>query len=252
MKFDFTGKVAAITGAARSIGLETAKRFAKTGAKIAMLDLLEKEARESQKLLQDLGAEVELYVGDVTDFEGMKTTFKAINDRFGSVDICIAAAGVVSITPFLETPPAEIARVMNINTYGVMAPTMAALPYMMEQKSGKMVIVSSIAGKNGGGFNGNTFYGASKGAAIAYTKGLAREAAPYNINVNSVCPGPVETVMFASCTPENRSRILAGSMFDRINEPDDIANSIIFLCSEYARNMTSIIHTVDCGITKGN
>ncbi len=252
MKFDFTGKVAAITGSARSIGFETAKLFAKTGAKIAMLDLLEKEAKESLQILRDMGAEVELYLGDVTNYQGMKDTFGKIKERFGSVDICVASAGVVSITPLLETAPEEIARVMNINTHGVMAPTMAALPYMMEQRSGKMVIVSSIAGKNGGGFNGNTFYGASKGAAIAYTKGLAREAAPYDINVNSVCPGPVETVMFASCTPENRKRIMAGSMLDRINEPVDIANSIIFLCSEYARNMTSIIHTVDSGMTKGN
>ncbi len=252
MKFDFTNKVVAITGAARSIGFECATLFAKCGAKIAMLDLLEKEAKDSLAKLRGMGAEAELYLGDVTSFPGMVDTFGAVRKRFGSVDVCVTAAGVVSITPFLETSPEEIDRVMRINVNGTIAPTRAAFVHMKEQKSGKMVLISSTAGKTGGGFNGNIYYGVSKGAVIAYTKGLAREGAPYNINVNSVCPGPVETIMFASCTPENRARILAGSMFQKIASPTDIANSILFLSSEYSSHMTSTIQTVDGGIMKGN
>ncbi len=252
MNYDFTNKTAAITGAARGIGFECATIFAKCGARIAMLDLLEEEAKESLEKLRSLGAEAELYLGDATDYPGMEQTFDRIQERFGSVDICVCAAGVVSITPFLETAPDEIHRVMRINTDGVIAPSRAAIKHMMAQKSGKIVLISSTAGKTGGGFNGNIFYGVSKGGVIAYTKGLAREAAPYNINVNSVCPGPVETKMFASCTPENRVRILAGSMFDHIASPVDIANSVVFLCSEFSSHMTSTIQLVDGGIMKGN
>lgn len=252
MRYDFAGKTAAITGAARGIGFECARIFAECGANIAMLDLLEKEGRESLERLRGLGADAELYLGDATDYPGMEKTFEEIRRRFGSIDICVCAAGIVTTAPFLESSPDEIRRVMDINVNGVIAPSRAAFVHMKERKGGKIVLISSTAGKTGGGFNGNIFYGVSKGAVIAYTKGLAREAGPYRINVNSVCPGPVETLMFASCTPENRARILAGSMFDKIASPVDIANSVVFLCSEFSGHMTSVIHTVDGGIMKGN
>lgn len=252
MNYDFRGKTAVVTGAARGIGFECARIFAECGAKIAMLDLLEKEGKESQEKLQALGGEVALYLGDATDYQGMDTTFADIRQRFGSVDICVCAAGIVTTSPFLDTAPEDIDRVLRINIHGVIAPSRAAFVHMRAQRSGKIVLISSTAGKTGGGFNGNIYYGVSKGAVIAYTKGLAREGGPYRINVNSVCPGPVETLMFASCTPENRARILAGSLFDSIASPVDIANSVVFLSSEYSRHMTSTIQTVDGGIMKGN
>ncbi len=253
MKFDFAKKTAVISGAARGIGFECARQFAETGGNVAIVDILDKEGKESCLALRKYGVKAEYYNADAADFALMRRTAECIAEDFGSYDICVAAAGVLSIAPLLECSEEEINRVLSINVNGVIAFTAAAFAVMKNRGiAGKIVTISSTAGKAGGGINGNTIYGASKGAVIAYTKGLAREAAPYSINVNSVCPGPTETTMMDNCSEEKLQRMLAGNMIKRFAQPADIANSALFLASEYSRHITSCIIAVDGGLLKGN
>lgn len=252
MKFDFSGKTAVVTGAAKGIGFECARLFAETGANVVVLDMLEAEGQTSADKLSACGVRSRFYCADVTDFTRMREIATEVERDFGSYDISVAAAGILSTGPLLDCTAEEVTRVMRINVNGVIAPTVAAFSVMMRRNAGKIITVSSIAGKAGGGINGNTLYGTSKGAVIAYTKGLAREAAPYNINVNSVCPGPAETSMMDRCSEEQRQAMLAGNMLKRFAQPVDIANSVLFLASEYSRHMTSVIHLVDGGMMKGN
>jgi 3-oxoacyl-[acyl-carrier protein] reductase len=252
VKFDFKGKNVLVTGAAQGIGRAIALSFAACGANVAIIDMNVQGAQETRSLIEKEGGGSVVIRADVSNIDTVKEAVEKVVSLWGSVDILINNAGIVSPKPFLETTQQEWDKIMAVNLKGVYNTCFTVLPGMIEQKYGKIINVASIAGKTGGGFFGNTLYGTSKAGVIALTKGVAREAGPHGINVNAICPGPIETQMLADCPEETRERILSGVPLRKFGEPQDIANMAIFLASDLASHVTGEITDVDGGIMRDN
>jgi len=252
MKFDFTGRVAVLTGGARGIGAAAGKKFAALGAKVAILDMLEDAGKATCDAIAAEGGTARFYRTDVTDMTGVRSVMDAIAAEWGKADILVCCAGIVLTKPCMECTDADWDRVMGINAKGVFNCCHSVLPGMMERRYGKIVNLSSIAAKTGGGFFGNLIYGASKAAVISYSKGIAREAGPFNVNVNVICPGPTDTPMLADMPEDLRRATIESILLKRIADPDEIANAILFLASDYSSFVTSEVLNVEGGIMKGN
>jgi len=252
MKLDLSGKVAVITGGARGIGKAIALSMAGCGANLAILEMNVEGANQTASEAKQLGVEARVYKADVSNLQQVKEIVTDIKDIFGKIDILVNNAGIVSPKPFLETDEKEWDLILGVNLKGIYNTCFSVLPHMIEQKYGKIVNIASIAGKTGGGFFGNTIYGTSKAGVIALTKGIAREAGPFGINANAICPGPIETQMLADCPEETRQRILSGVPLRKFGHPQDIANVAVFLASDLASHMTGEITDVDGGIMRDN
>ncbi|MDR2179528.1 MAG: SDR family oxidoreductase [Synergistaceae bacterium] len=252
MKFDFTGKVAVLTGGARGIGAAASKKFAELGAKVAILDMLEDTGKAACDAIAADGGTARFHKADVADMAGIRGIMDAVAAEWGKVDILVCCAGIVFTKPCMECTDADWDRVMNINAKGVFNCCHSVLPGMMERRYGKIVNLSSIAAKTGGGFFGNLLYGASKAAVISYSKGIAREAGPFGVNVNVICPGPTDTPMLADMPADLRKATADSILLKRLGDPEEIADVILFLASDYASFMTSEVLNVEGGIMKGN
>ncbi len=252
MNFDFTGKVAVVTGGARGIGASLCAAFAELGAKVAVFDMLEKEARDTCDQIASRKGTARFFKTDVTDMKNVKANVDEIVKNWGRVDILVCCAGIVLSKPCMECTENDWDKVMAVNAKGVFTCCHSVLPLMMEQRYGKIINVASVAAKTGGGFFGNLIYGASKAAVISYTKGIAREAGPYGVNVNAVCPSATDTPMLDDLSPENRKAIVDSILLKRTGKPQEIANAILFLASDMSSFITSEVMNVDGGIMKGN
>jgi 3-oxoacyl-[acyl-carrier protein] reductase len=252
MKFDFTGKVAALTGGARGIGATAGASFAELGAKVALLDMLEDEGHATAEAIAAKGGTARFHKTDVTDMSGVRRVIDAIAAEWGKIDILVCCAGIVLTKPCMECTEADWDRVMDINAKGVFNCCHSALPGMMERRYGKIINLSSIAAKTGGGFFGNLIYGASKAAVISYSKGIAREAGPFGVNVNVICPGPTDTPMLAEMPADLRRATAESILLKRLGKSQEIANVILFLSSDFSSFMTSEVLNVEGGIMKGN
>lgn len=241
-------KVAVVTGAARGLGRAIALALAQRGAQVAVVDLDLAGAQQVVGEIQELAGQAVAVQADVTDQDQVEGIFVTCVQTFGRVDFLINNAGIVLKTSVLDTTLAQWDQIMKVNTRSVFLCCKAVLPFMIAQHSGKIVNIASVAGKRGGGIMGNSSYAASKGAVIAFTKGIAREGAPYGINVNAITPGFSETEMTQSIDPEKREAILKAVPFGRPAKPADIANAVCFLVSEEASFITGEIMDVDGGL----
>ena len=149
-------------------------------------------------------------------------------DRFGRIDILVNNAGIVSVGPVTEITPETWDRVMAVNLRGVFLCCRAVFPFMMAQRSGKIINIASVAGKRGGGLLGNSCYAASKGGVIAFTKGIAREAGPYGINVNAISPALTDTEMTGGLTAKQREAILQSMPLDAQASPRTLPPQFVF------------------------
>jgi 3-oxoacyl-[acyl-carrier protein] reductase len=250
MEVVFSNKTAIVTGAAQGIGKVVASSFARTGAKVALLDVKESLLEEAKKELEAKEDRILTYMVDVSSLSQVKKVIEDAFLKWGKIDILVNCAGVVSTKSFVECEEEEWDRVIAINLKGVINTCKVAFPFMINRKYGKIVNIASIAGKVGGGFFGNTAYATSKGGVIALTKGLAREGGPHSINANAVCPGPTNTAMIAGLMGEQREALLRNVPLRRFAEPQDIANAILFLSSDLASYINGEIMDVDGGIMR--
>jgi 2-hydroxycyclohexanecarboxyl-CoA dehydrogenase len=241
------GKVAMVTGAARGIGLAIASRLAEEGAKIAIADINGDGAAHAAERIG--GAAMGVRV-DVTDTASIAVGVAAVVERLGVIDVLVNNAGWDKVEPFVKSQEATWDTVIAINLKGPIACTRAVLDSMIERRSGKIVSISSDAGRVGSA--GEAVYAGAKAGIIGFSKTLARELARYGINVNVVCPGPTNTPLFHEMAGGNEK--LASSLkqaipLGRLGEPEDLAGAVAFLASDDASFVTGQTLSVSGGLT---
>jgi NAD(P)-dependent dehydrogenase (short-subunit alcohol dehydrogenase family) len=240
-----TSKVALITGAARGIGLATAKRFLAEGWRAVLLDIDgETLARAATGLAQPQTALA--LTCDVADVAGVSNVIGTIEKQFGRLDALVNNAGVATFKPLLETTHAEWERVLAVNLSGPFLTVQAAAPLMAKNGGGAVVNITSISGLRASTLR--VAYGTSKAALDHLTKQQAAELASLGIRVNAVAPGPVDTAMAKAVhSPAIRADYHDAIPLNRYGLEEEIAAAIFFLCSDQASYVTGQTLAVDGG-----
>lgn len=244
MKLD--NKVAVVTGAASGIGLATAETLAAAGAHVVLGDISKENGEKAEKELSEKGLEVKYLHLDVTDGDSIESFRDQVLAWRPRADIIANVAGWGKIQPFVENTPDFWRKVVDINFMGPVAVTRAFLDGMMEQNYGKVVVVSSDAGRVGS--LGETVYAGAKGGAIAFTKSLAREMARYNINVNCVCPGPTDTPLLAAVPDKFKEAFIRATPMRRLAKPHEVADAVLFFASNRSDFVTGQTLSVSGGL----
>lgn len=246
--FGIEGKVALITGASRGIGSATAIYMAKAGA-IVVINYREREdeARKVGDAVEKEGAKFLLVKADVSVKSDVKKMVEKVLENFGKIDILVNNAGIWTYGEIGNMPEEVWDETMNINLKGVYYVTNEVVPIMKKNRFGRIINVSSTAGVRGEAFHSH--YAATKGALISFTKSLAVELAPFNILVNAVAPGWVDTDMSAEplSDEEQKREIISKIPLKRVATAEDIAGPILFLASDLARHITGEVLNVNGG-----
>lgn len=243
---DLKGKRALITGGSRGIGRSTAILFAEAGADVAISFRKHSEAAEEVKhQIEKRGRKVLILQADLAHKEEIYQMVRSVMEQWKRIDILVNNAGIWTYGEMGSMDDKVWSETMRINLDGVFHASNAVVPFMKEQKRGWIINVSSTAGVRGEAFHSH--YAASKGALIALTKSLAVELAPYNIRVNCVAPGWVDTEMCAEVfsDPEFRKSVEESIPLRRIPPPGDIAGPILFLASDLARHISGEVLNVN-------
>ncbi len=251
---DLKNKVAIITGSRRGMGKADALLLSKAGAKIAVSDISQEECQLVVDEIKKNGGEAIAIKCDVTKKAEVDNMVKQTIDKWGRVDILVNNAGICQFKLFLELTEEEWDRTLDINLKGYYLCAQAVAKEMAKQKSGVIVNIASIVmGQIGKGMAGLAHYSASKGGIAALTKTLALELAPYNIRVNAIAPGAIDTPMAAStkADPKVAEAMMAMVPLHRMGRAEEIANTVLFLVSEDSSYITGSIVVVDGGWLAG-
>lgn len=233
-----SGRTAIVTGAARGIGAAEAVRLAKDGANVAVFDLSEEACRETVEAVEAAGARALAVACDVSDAEQVRAAFAKVAEEFGSVDILINNAGVIRDNLSFKMSEADWDTVLDVHLKGSFLCAQAAQKYMVEQEYGKIVNTSSIVAL---GNKGQVNYSSAKAGLQALTRTLALELGRFNINVNAVAPGWIETEMTKEAAErvgmtmeDMKERFASNIPLRRFGRVEDIANVVAFLVSDEA------------------
>ena len=255
---DFTGKVALITGAGNGIGRAAAMGFAARGAKVVIVDKDGAAAEATAGSIRQQGGDALAVTADVTRSADVQAYVKATLDKYGKIDCFFNNAGIEGkVQPTHEYDEALFDQVIGVNVKGVFLGLRHVIPAMLKQGGGAIVNTASVAGLNAS--PGMSAYVASKHAVIGLTKTAATEVSRQGVRVNAVCPGPVDTRMIhsleAMLDPANpksvEQKYQASIPSGRYSTVDEIANMVLFLCSDLASNTTGGQFVVDGGRSSG-
>lgn len=254
MTQNFAGKVALITGAASGLGRATALLFAQHGAKVIVSDITIDGGHETVKMIQDKGGDATFIECNVANEESVNNLISKTIETYERLDFGINNAGIGGIwTATHKYPTDNFEKVMAINTTGVFMCMRAELDVMTKQGSGAIVNVSSVAGLSG--FPNNVAYAASKHAVVGMTKSAGLEYAKKGIRVNAVCPvftiTPLVTGMFDVIGDDMKDKLEAAIPMKRFGKPEEIAEAIVWLCSDASSFITGHALPIDGGMVAG-
>ena len=247
--YNFSGKVAFVTGGASGIGRATALAFAQNGAWVAVADVNVDGGLNTIRMIEEAGGEAIFFKCDVADPTSIEKTFESIVKNMGKVDCAFNNAGTEGQSQSTtECTLENWQKTMDINLRGVWLCIKQEIPLMISHGGGSIVNCSSVAGLVG--FQNSPAYTASKHGVIGLTKSAALEFAQKNVRVNAVCPGVIETPMierFAHGDPQAYSQLKQGEPVGRLGKPEEIASSVLWLCSDQASFVTGHSLAVDGG-----
>jgi 3-oxoacyl-[acyl-carrier protein] reductase len=244
------GWVAIVTGGASGIGRQTALRLTREGAKVALVDKNLEGATKVAEEIKALGGETLALETDITNLDEAHKMAKAVLDKFGQVDILANIAGGAfpsKMGSFAQSNREIWDLNINLNLFGTFNCTHAIVNHMIERKKGKIVNIASVAGMVGQATTAD--YAAAKGGIIAFTKSMAKELAPYGINVNCVSPAITGTERVRSMPKDFLQKQIDTIHLHRFGEPEEIANVVVFLASDEASFVTGANYVADGGIT---
>lgn len=243
----FENKIVLVTGAGRGIGASIAKRFASEGAEVIVNYSGNDEA--AQKTVDEItatGGQAQKYKCSVNDSESVKVMIDEIIKEFGRIDILVNNAGITKDGLMLRMTDEDFDRVIDVNLKGTFNCTKYVSKYMLKQKPGKIINISSVVGLSGNA--GQVNYSASKAGIIGITKSAAKELSSRGITVNAVAPGYVDTDMTKVLSDNIRNEILKNIPLQRMGNVEDISNCVAFLASEDASYITGQVISVDGGM----
>jgi NAD(P)-dependent dehydrogenase (short-subunit alcohol dehydrogenase family) len=244
------GKVAIVTGAAKGIGKAISLALAKNGVLPVIVDIDLKNAEMVRNEIEEAGISTIALDVDVSNVEAIKGMVKNVIERFGTVDILVNNAAIVHDTDIEDIDEEEWDRIMAVNLKSVFFCSQQVLPYMKKQGWGRIINLSSIAGRMGG-YAGGLGYSASKAGIIGLSMGFARRVAAQNITVNVIAPGPTKTEILKNIPEDRMAKVIEIIPMKRLGRPENIAETVVFLVSEGADFITGAIIDVNGGIFMG-
>lgn len=250
------GKVAFITGAASGIGKGAALRFAQEGARVALADIMEKEGQQAAREIEKAGGEAVYYDCDVSNADQVQKAIDAAAKRFGRLDVVFANAGVNGVwAPIEDLRPEEWDRTLAINLKSTFLTVHFAIPHLRKAGRGSILITSSVNGNRTFSTAGASAYSTSKAGQVAFMKMAALELGQYEIRVNAICPGAIDTNIEDRTTKRNTEKVAIQfelpegkpGVNDGEGEPVDVADACLFLASDLSRHVSGVELYVDGG-----
>lgn len=241
-------KVALITGGSRGIGKAIAKKFAKEGYDIVINYVSESAelGKVKEEIIENGNVDILFVKADVTNYNGCEEMIKEVINKFGRIDVLVNNAGITKDGLLMRMKEEDFDKVIEVNLKGTFNVTKNVIPYMMKQRSGKIVNISSVVGI--GGNAGQANYAASKAGIIGFTKSVAKELASRNILANCVAPGFIKTDMTDVLSDAVKENINKQIPLNKMGEAEEVANAVYFLASEENTYITGQVLNVDGGM----
>jgi len=253
-KFNLKGKCAIVTGAATGLGKAMANALADAGANIVIFDINKEKAEKTAEEIRKKNVEVMVVKADVTSYDEISSGVKKVLEKFGKIDILINDAGIVRHVKAEEMSLKDWNDVINVNLTGVFIVSQIVGKVMIEQKSGSIINISSMSGLIVNTPQCQCAYNASKAGVILLTKSLATEWAGYNVRVNTIAPGYMNTELTAMFIKDERNkptvdRWMQFTPMGRVGEPEELGGIAVYLASDASSYVTGSVFTVDGGYT---
>ena len=248
-------RIAIITGAGQGLGRTVAREFADEGCAVALIDINPQTVGEAEAELKGKGYRAISYALDITDYQAYGKAITDVAERWARINVLVNNAAVALYGTILDDSLDAWRKQIAVNLEAIYMGTKMVVPYMTRQQSGRIINIASIQGFSSSGQCGA--YNAAKGGVIAFTKSLAVELAPYNVAVNAVAPGFMQTPMAVingveeSATEDFKNWYVGKRHIPmaRTGYPEDVSGTVVFLASDYCRYMTGNVLVVDGGLT---
>lgn len=247
---DIKGKVAIVTGGGQGIGRAIVHALSNEDVITIIVDINEQTAKEVVKEVKDDGHEAISVKADVSNLTDIKNMVKEVVDRYKTIDILVNNAGILHTTVIDDISEQEWNRLMTVNLNGTFFTSQQVLPYMREKRWGRIINMSSLAGRMGS-YGGGVGYATTKAGIIGLTMCFARQVAKYNITVNAVAPGTTETDIIKKIPDEKITALKALIPMGRLGKPENTADVVAFLASDKAEYITGAVIDVNGGIFMG-